>query len=454
VSPRGVQRRVETRVLVEPAVGEGLRRGLPRVVGGEPWPPEGTVPPVGPSAAAPVSSALVEDAPVSSALVEDTPVGSALVEDTPVGSALVEDALVAERGVQRRDETQIPVGVSPVPVPVPVPVSVGVDLSVPLGFRRSVFVGVAPSHPVPVVGPRRVGLFTWGQWAGVVIVGGLGVLFVAVLVVLGVRVLVSVPFMREFLHAYPGVYALPVSAPVGFPGWLNWQHFLNVFFLVLIVRTGLRVRGEKRPRVFWSPRGVKKRKLSLTLWSHQALDVLWVVNGVVFVVLLFVSGQWMRLVPTSWSVVPNAVSAALQYASLEWPVEDGWVNYNSLQQLTYFGVVFVLAPLAIVTGVRMSHVWPRNATRLNRVYPVEWARAVHFPVMVVFVVFVVVHVFLVFATGVLRNLNHMYGASDVVDWVGFCWFTASLLVITAGLAALRPLILAPIARLFGTVTAR
>jgi thiosulfate reductase cytochrome b subunit len=231
-----------------------------------------------------------------------------------------------------------------------------------------------------------------------------------------------------------------------------------VFLMVLIIRSGLRVRSEKRPTVFWSPRSNGRRKMSLTLWFHQALDVLWLVNGVVFVVLLFLTGQWMRIIPTSWEVFPNAVSAALQYVSLDWPTENGWVNYNALQQLAYFATVFLAAPLAAITGVRMSHVWPKDAKTLNKAYPVEWARAVHFPVMLYFVAFIAVHVFLVLATGALRNLNHMYAALGSTDpdayadnWTGFWFFVASLVVIVAAWIAARPLVLAPIARLFGTV---
>ena len=83
----------------------------------------------------------------------------------------------------------------------------------------------------------------------------------------------------------------------------------------------------------------------------------------------------------------------------------------------------------------------------------EWARAVHFPVMLYFVLFILVHVSLVFATGALRNLNHMYAAPDVVNWAGF-WLFAAAIVITAAGCAARPLVLAPIARLFGKVSGR
>ena len=147
--------------------------------------------------------------------------------------------------------------------------------------------------------------------------------------------------------------------------------------------------------------------------------------------------------------------------SLDWPTENGWVNYNALQQLAYFSTVFLAAPLAIVTGVRMSSLWPKKAERLSRAYPIEWARKVHFLTMLYFVVFIIIHVALVLATGALRNLNHMYAAQGSTDptayadnWTGFWMFVLSLVVIAVAWVAARPMTIAPIARLFGTVSGR
>jgi len=132
-----------------------------------------------------------------------------------------------------------------------------------------------------------------------------------------------------------------------------------MFLMALIVKTGLDVRREKRPAAYWQPKKGGK-KISVTLWLHQVLDIAWVALGAVFFVLLFTTGQWMRIVPTSWEVFPNAVSAGLQYLSLDWPDENGWVYYNALQELSYFVTVFVAAPLAIASGVRMSGMWPSS----------------------------------------------------------------------------------------------
>ncbi|MDR5700031.1 cytochrome b/b6 domain-containing protein, partial [Agromyces aerolatus] len=312
----------------------------------------------------------------------------------------------------------------------------------------------APAAPAKE--PSRFARYLRPETLGLAVLGGFGLLLLAGLAVVGSSWFLNSPTGRDFLAAFPGEYHLPEGAEPGFPAWVQWQHFFNVFLMVLIIRSGLQIRTEKKPSAFWTPRWSKngQGKVSLTIWFHQSLDILWLVNGVVFVVMLFITGHWMRIVPTSWEVFPNALSAGLQYASLNWPTENGWVNYNGLQQLMYFITVFIAAPLAAITGVRMSGLWPKNAKTLSRIYPVEWARAIHFPVMLYFVAFIIVHVALVFATGALRNLNHMYGGTDVVNWTGFWIFFASMVIIVAGWIAARPFLLAQIAKLSGKVSAR
>jgi thiosulfate reductase cytochrome b subunit len=262
---------------------------------------------------------------------------------------------------------------------------------------------------------------------------------------------------EEFIAAYPGIVPPPEGTPVGIPAWLGWQHFLNTFFLVLIVRTGFQLRSKQRPPGFFTrdntrwPRTKRApRRLGIFLWLHLWLDAFWVLNGVLYLVLLFATGQWLRIVPTDWAAVPNAVSAALQYASLEWPTENSWVVYNSLQQIAYFAVVFVASPLAILTGLRLSSVWPPEG-RLARAVPERLARAVHYPVMLFFIVFTFVHVVLVLTTGALRKLNQMYASRDTDDWIGFVVFAASVVVIAVAWALAKPPLLKRIAAKGGTV---
>jgi hypothetical protein len=98
----------------------------------------------------------------------------------------------------------------------------------------------------------------------------------------------------------------------------------------------------------------------------------------------------------------------------------------------------------------MSPLWPKRNERLSRVYPVGLARAIHLPVMLYFVAFVIVHVGLVLATGALANLNHMYGGQDAVNWWGAGVFALSVVVTVGGWLLLRP----PIMQQAGSVVGR
>lgn len=67
-------------------------------------------------------------------------------------------------------------------------------------------------------------------------------------------------------------------------------------------------------------------------------------NGIAFYVLLFATGQWLRPVPITWEVFQKALSTAIQYASLDFPVDSNWTRYYGLQPLGYFITVFIAAP--------------------------------------------------------------------------------------------------------------
>ncbi|GAB2725365.1 hypothetical protein GCM10027273_00290 [Nocardioides pakistanensis] len=136
--------------------------------------------------------------------------------------------------------------------------------------------------------------------------------------------------------------------------------------------------------------------------------MLWVLNGLIYVVLLFGTGQWRRIVPTSWDVFGEAWDSLKIYAGFGVPSIEHFQPYDALQEIMYFLVVFVLAPLMIVTGPVMS---PAVVGRYPW-YPKlfggrQAARSLHFLGMAAFVVFAVTHVALVFVVHPEHNLVHM-----------------------------------------------
>lgn len=82
------------------------------------------------------------------------------------------------------------------------------------------------------------------------------------------------------------------------------------------------------------------------------------------------------------------------------------VRYSPLQKLAYGGVLFVLFPLIILTGLSMS-------PGMNAVLPWlpelfggrQTARTIHFAVMALFVLFFVVHIAMILLAGPLNELR-------------------------------------------------
>ncbi|GEP26296.1 hypothetical protein E3O11_08575 [Cryobacterium levicorallinum] len=309
-------------------------------------------------------------------------------------------------------------------------------------------------------GASRASAFQASRWLRLVWIVP-AILVALALVALAAHGLRTLPSIESFLRSYPGVSTHPAATPIGVPAWLAWQHGLNAFFILFVIRTGWQVRTTKRPSIFWTRTNtgvVRTRnppiRITLDLWQHMVFDTLWVINGILFYVLLFATGQWLKIVPTSWDVFPNAVSAGLQYASLNWPTDNGWAYYNALQLLSYFTVVFVAAPIALVTGLRISPGLSARFRPLDRVFPLPVARKLHFAALIFFVAFIVVHVLLVLTTGARANLNHMYAARSATGWLGVWIFVGSILLTVAVWVGARPVVVRAIAARSGRIIHR
>ena len=67
---------------------------------------------------------------------------------------------------------------------------------------------------------------------------------------------------------------------------------------------------------------------------------MWVLNGLIYVVLLFGTGQWRRIIPTSWDVVPEAWESLKIYVGFGVPSIEHFQPYDALQMSGTF-MVFV-----------------------------------------------------------------------------------------------------------------
>jgi sulfoxide reductase catalytic subunit YedY len=311
--------------------------------------------------------------------------------------------------------------------------------------------------------------FTTAQMLTVLVPVGFAV---ALLVIAAAQHLRTLPEIQSFIQEYPGTGSFAEPVEDGFPWWLRCQHFLNLFIMLFMIRSGLQIFVE-HPRFYFNA-GCKpgtewlrlrgpvptdrvwmakddtmslpgwlglpgiRHSAGLARWWHFSFVGFWLLNGIVFYVLLFSTDQWQRLVPQSWDVFPAALSTAIQYASLDFPPSSGWQQYNGLQMLSYFTTVFVAAPLSFVTGMLQG---PAIAARfktargpLNR----QVARSLHFAVLVYFVIFILSHVAMVFSTGLLENLNHITLGVHDSSYGGLLYFGIAMVLIVLAWRAATP----------------
>jgi DMSO/TMAO reductase YedYZ molybdopterin-dependent catalytic subunit/thiosulfate reductase cytochrome b subunit len=172
-----------------------------------------------------------------------------------------------------------------------------------------------------------------------------------------------------------------------------------------------------------------RHSIGLARWWHCSINLLWTTNGILFYALLFTTGQWLRLVPLTWDVFPSAHSTAIQYASLNFPVDHSWTRYNGLQQLSYFITVFVAAPVSIATGLMQSPAISNRLGMLGTVLSRQAARSIHFISFCWFVLFILAHGIMVFVTGLRENTNHMFAGVENNSWTGFPLFVVAMLVV-------------------------
>jgi DMSO/TMAO reductase YedYZ molybdopterin-dependent catalytic subunit/thiosulfate reductase cytochrome b subunit len=252
-----------------------------------------------------------------------------------------------------------------------------------------------------------------------------------------------------------GYQAPGAEAHHGFPSWLRATHFANALFLVLIVRSGLQILMD-HPRLYWNvhctPGSEWLRLTPITVpvdrvWTakedarhlspwiglpgyrhtvgmarhwHFLSVLFWIGNGLVYVTLLAGTGEWHRLVPGSWRILPDAWAVFVHYATCHLPQEpNGFSHYNALQQLSYFSIALILAPLALITGPSMS---PAFTARFPW-YPQlpgnrQIGRSLHFLVMCGFIAFTGIHVAMIAVTGLHRNMNHIVSGTDDASAVG------------------------------------
>jgi thiosulfate reductase cytochrome b subunit len=218
------------------------------------------------------------------------------------------------------------------------------------------------------------------------------------------------------------------SALVRITHWLT-----TIAFFALLVTGGEIVLSH--PRFYWGETGNVNERPWLNLhvpssrdtvptgygyvlpdangWSrylHFQAAWLAVATGLLYVLWGIFNGHFRRNVfPAASDLSPKSLGAScVQHLRFARPgAHEAW-SYNVLQRISYLVVIFVLFPLMILTGLAMSF-------GFNAAFPWvvqilgghQTARSIHFLVTILLVLFLIVHVVMIFVAGFKSRMRAM-----------------------------------------------
>lgn len=248
------------------------------------------------------------------------------------------------------------------------------------------------------------------------------------------------------------------------------SHWLNVPFLIILIMSGLQIFNA-HPALYWGDRSDRDRPLlsirpmqtesgdiqgATTILGHRFnttgvlgysngsgrafpswatipsakwlamgrqwhLFVAWlfVINGLIFTAYALASRHITRdLTPTrkDWHSFGKSLR---DHLILKHPSGEEAKRYNVLQKLAYASILFVVAPLIVMTGLAMSPM-------IDTVFP--WlltifggrqaARTIHFIACFSFVGFIMIHILQVILTGFFNNIRSMVTGWFIVKHEG------------------------------------
>ncbi|MHB8481494.1 MAG: cytochrome b/b6 domain-containing protein [Nitrospiria bacterium] len=141
---------------------------------------------------------------------------------------------------------------------------------------------------------------------------------------------------------------------------------------------------------------------------HFFFAWLFVFNGLFFILYSLVFGHLKRDLFPSFGELKQIGKSFSNHLLFRHPKGEEAAHYNVIQKVAYTGVVLVLAPLILLTGLSMSPGMDAAFPWLPALFGGrQSARSVHFMVCFFFVGFFFIHIFMVMATGLWNNLRSM-----------------------------------------------
>lgn len=146
---------------------------------------------------------------------------------------------------------------------------------------------------------------------------------------------------------------------------------------------------------------------------HFFFAWLFVINGAIFLAISLANRHFIRDLTPSGAEMKGIGRSIAEHARLRFHRAG---RYNVLQKLSYVGVIFILLPLMVATGLTMSPGVDAGAPWLLDLFGGrQTARAIHFIGMTLLVLFFVVHILMVIAAGPINEMRSIITGRYRVD---------------------------------------
>ena len=152
------------------------------------------------------------------------------------------------------------------------------------------------------------------------------------------------------------------------------------------------------------------RSLALGRRWHFFFAWLFVANLAAYYIFGLINGHLRRdLVPTRQQLRPREILADIvDHLKLKFPKGEAARHYNPLQKFAYLGVVALLLPTMILTGLTMSPGMDAILPWLVELFGGrQSARTIHFIAATLLVLFVIIHLVMVLLAGPINGVRAM-----------------------------------------------
>jgi thiosulfate reductase cytochrome b subunit len=142
-----------------------------------------------------------------------------------------------------------------------------------------------------------------------------------------------------------------------------------------------------------------------------------IVNGLAYLAYSVITGHLRKdILPNTHDLAPaNIAHDVVQHAKLKFPKGEDSKRYHILQKLAYVGVILVLVPGIILTGLGMSPAANSWLPIVEIVGGRPTARSLHWIIANLIILFIIVHLVMVVLAGPYNEIRSMITGKFRVD---------------------------------------